>query len=53
MSIDCTQMVNARKFIDIGLFTGYLALAVALALPEDGMITFLDTNVELPFAKLA
>jgi predicted O-methyltransferase YrrM len=40
------RMVNARKCIDIGFFTGYSALVVALALPEDGKITGIDINDE-------
>ena len=40
------RMVNAQKCIDIGFFTSYSALAVALALPEDGKITAIDINDE-------
>ncbi len=40
------RMVNARKCIDVGFFTGYSALAVALAIPEDGQVTGIDINDE-------
>ena len=38
------KMVGAKKCIEVGFFTGYSALAVALALPEDGTITAIDVN---------
>lgn len=40
------RMMNARKCIDIGFFTGYSALSVALALPDDGAVTCIDINEE-------
>jgi caffeoyl-CoA O-methyltransferase len=30
------RMLNARRTLEIGVFTGYSSLAVALALPPDG-----------------
>src|SRR5689334_3279292 len=40
------QMLGAKKTLDIGTFTGYSALAVALALPPNGKVIACDINVE-------
>jgi predicted O-methyltransferase YrrM len=32
------KLLDARRTIEIGTFTGYSALAVALALPDDGRV---------------
>ena len=40
------QAIGARRCLEIGTFTGYSALAVALALPEDGHIICCDINEE-------
>lgn len=40
------QLTQARKTIDIGVYTGYSSLVVALALPEDGKVIGCDTNPE-------
>lgn len=40
------KMMGARRTLEIGTFTGYSALAVALALPEDGRITACDIDAE-------
>lgn len=40
------RLINARKTLDIGTFTGYSALSVALALPEDGQVIACDVNEE-------
>jgi len=40
------KLVGARRAIEIGVFTGYSALAVALALPEDGRLIACDVNEE-------
>lgn len=38
------RLLNAREIIEIGTFTGYSALAMALALPPDGRIVACDVN---------
>ena len=38
------HLLGARRCIEIGVFTGYSALAVALALPEDGTLLACDIN---------
>jgi caffeoyl-CoA O-methyltransferase len=40
------QMLGARRTIEIGVFTGYSALSVALALPPDGKIVACDVSEE-------
>lgn len=40
------ELIHAKKTLEIGVFTGYSALCVALALPENGKIIACDTNVE-------
>jgi predicted O-methyltransferase YrrM len=45
------RLVNARRCIEVGVFTGYSSLAVALALPEDGRIVACDVSEE--WTKLA
>ncbi|KAI3957288.1 hypothetical protein MKW92_037087 [Papaver armeniacum] len=39
-------LVNAKKTIEIGVFTGYSLLLTALAIPEDGKITAIDVSRE-------
>ncbi|RSS80407.1 O-methyltransferase [Streptomyces sp. WAC06614] len=41
-----TQLMSARKAIEIGTFTGYSALAIARGLPEDGHLLTCDVNEE-------
>lgn len=40
------QLIGARRYLEIGTFTGYSALAVALALPGDGKLVCLDVSKE-------
>lgn len=40
------QLMNARRYIEVGTFTGYSALAVALALPAEGHVDALDISEE-------
>jgi predicted O-methyltransferase YrrM len=40
------RAIGARRTIEVGVFTGYSALAVALALPPDGRIIACDVNKE-------
>tara|TARA_B100000965_G_C19347244_1_gene650126 strand:- start:132 stop:785 length:654 start_codon:yes stop_codon:yes gene_type:complete len=37
---------NVKKILEIGSFTGFSALSMALALPSDGSLTSLDKNLE-------
>lgn len=41
-----TELVGARRAIEVGTFTGYSALATALALPSDGLLVACDINAE-------
>jgi caffeoyl-CoA O-methyltransferase len=40
------KLLGARRTIEVGVFTGYSALAVALALPDDGRILACDVSDE-------
>ncbi len=40
------KLIGARKCLEIGVFTGYSALVVALNIPEDGRIVACDVSVE-------
>jgi len=42
------RLIGARRCIEIGTYTGYSALAVALALPADGQLITCDVNAEWP-----
>ncbi|EEF34831.1 caffeoyl-CoA O-methyltransferase isoform X2 [Ricinus communis] len=50
------KIMNARRTLEIGVFTGYSLLATALALPDDGQVTAIDIDKEafevgLPFIR--
>ncbi|NP_001274974.1 flavonoid 3',5'-methyltransferase-like [Solanum tuberosum] len=52
------KIMNAKKTMEIGVFTGYSLLVTALALPEDGKVIAIDPDkdayeVGLPFIKKA
>lgn len=38
------QLLGARRTLEVGVFTGYSALVVALALPEDGQVIACDVD---------
>ncbi|MEH2300756.1 MAG: class I SAM-dependent methyltransferase [Nostoc sp.] len=40
------QLLAAKKTLEIGVFTGYSALVVALALPSDGQVVACDVSEE-------
>jgi caffeoyl-CoA O-methyltransferase len=41
-----TKLTGARRVLEIGVFTGYSSLSVALALPGDGRLVALDISKE-------
>jgi predicted O-methyltransferase YrrM len=40
------RLIGARRTIEVGVFTGYSSLAVALALPDDGRLLACDISEE-------
>ncbi len=40
------RMIGARRTLEVGTFTGYSALVVAMALPEDGQLIACDISEE-------
>jgi predicted O-methyltransferase YrrM len=40
------KLMNARRALEVGVFTGYSSLVVALALPEDGQLVACDVSRE-------
>lgn len=39
------RLLNAKRYLEIGVFTGYSSTAMALALPDDAQLTCCDINV--------
>ncbi len=40
------RLIGAKRILEVGTFTGYSALAMAQALPDDGQLITCDQNVE-------
>jgi predicted O-methyltransferase YrrM len=40
------RTIGAKRYLEVGVFTGYSSLAMALAMPEDGRIVACDVNEE-------
>ncbi|HTV24056.1 MAG TPA: class I SAM-dependent methyltransferase [Polyangiaceae bacterium] len=40
------ELIGARRCLEVGVFTGYSSLCVALSLPEDGTLVACDVNAE-------
>ncbi|KAE9607601.1 putative flavone 3'-O-methyltransferase [Lupinus albus] len=52
------KLLNAKKTIEVGVFTGYSLLLTALTIPHDGKIIAIDPDIKsyeigLPFIKKA
>ncbi len=45
------RLIGAKKTLEVGTFTGYSSLAVALALPEDGRVVCCDVSPD--FTRVA
>jgi predicted O-methyltransferase YrrM len=41
------KLMGARRVLELGTFTGYSAMAMALALPDDGRLVTCDVNAEI------
>lgn len=40
------ELIGARRSIEVGVYTGYSSISVALGLPEDGLLLACDVNAE-------
>jgi caffeoyl-CoA O-methyltransferase len=40
------ELIGARRTIEVGVYTGYSSISVALGLPEDGLLLACDINAE-------
>ena len=40
------KLINGKNTLDIGVFTGYSSLSIAMVLPDDGCVTACDINTE-------
>lgn len=45
------QMAGVRRYVEVGVFTGYSSLAMALTIPDDGEIIACDMSLE--FSSIA
>ncbi len=46
----CASMLNAKTALDIGTFSGYSAMALAEAMPDDGKVYTIDRQTQLSLA---
>src|SRR3569832_2263885 len=42
------EMIGAKRVLEIGTFTGYTTLAIALTVPEDGQVVTCDLDETMP-----
>src|SRR5579863_10430196 len=40
------RLIEAKRTLEVGVFTGYSSISVALALPDDGAIVACDVSLE-------
>lgn len=41
------EIIQPKSILEVGTYTGYSAIAMAEGLPDDGILTTIDTNIEL------